>query len=246
MRQAELRQCLIQDLCSKKKLSSPGFSPSHRELNALHPELVRFLPTWSARYPCAKGDATPRIRGVALQARCYQLRLFREVQTVMDALAKHEIAFAVCKGVSVMSLAGLAPGDRILHDVDLLLRERDAVWVVDYLRSQGWKERMGKAGDRLRISHHVDWVSPAGNRLNLQWALLGEELNPDRVDQALERRIPLNPGCGLKGQGLSLRDQLFQSVIAGQESWKGGSIRWIVDSCLLLREEEREVPWSEL
>ncbi|WFB37406.1 nucleotidyltransferase family protein [Kiritimatiellota bacterium B12222] len=243
MRRSALRNHLLQDLCSPTPASSPTCSLSHRELHTLPPELVRYLPTWFARYPQATGDVIPRIRGVANQARLRQRLLFQEVQTVLDDFITRDISFAVCKGAAVLSLTGLHAGDRILYDVDVLVSKQDMAEVTDVLRRGGWKERMGNAEDRLRLSHHIDWVSPSGSRLNIQWALLGEALDAERVARALERKVPLREGFGLKGHSLSFQDQLFQSIIVGQDSWKGGSIRWVVDGCMLIQSAGDEIRW---
>lgn len=227
--QGDIGKRLCHDLSASVEASEPTFDVTSDQLEHIPGEVLRYLPTWRKKYPGDLGMIGKRIDGVARQAKIRQNRGIQEVSKVVDAFQEAQIEVGVCKGVSVMSLCGWNPGERICQDTDLLVHPSKALQAFEIIRSFGWSERMAAAEVRLKIAHQVDWTHPFGGRLNLQWGLLEEAPDADLVKQALSRMVTLQAGWEALGQGLHPEDQLFQSLVYGRDAWKGGCLKPWVD-----------------
>jgi hypothetical protein len=163
----------------------------------------------------------------------------------VDALHEAGIDVIVMKGGSLSVLAYPSVGARPMDDLDLLVREAQAIDALRVLLDLGWKLEPGGVPESMhqgqmseafrRIRHSTGLTGPAGHDIDLHWHATYAWCWPGADTGLWSSARPFELG-GRQVRALAAADELIVACVHGfLVNDLVAPIRWVTDSVMLVR-----------
>ena len=225
---------------------------SRVDIEKLEPASTRLLPLAAHRLNALRvqHQEMPRLQGVLRHAWATNLSHRRNVDALLNWLARESIDHVLLKGLPLAFCVYPNPGTRPMDDVDVFVPFGDAWRTMDLLQGNGWvpmqvppRRRKGRPeNESLWYQHGTAFRSPEGLNIDLHWFAL-EECSYLGADKRFwQRRVRLT-GSPI-GWQLAPEDQLLHLCVHGLRASPVSSIRWIADAVLLLRRQGQNLNWN--
>ncbi len=219
--------------------ASTALEDTRHEAALLLPPVYRNLARLRADDP-----EMPRLKGIYRHAWSRNQLIFQTGARAIRVLHGAGIDSLVLKGAALTFLAYRDRGARQMTDFDILVpRER----VMDAIAALGAAEihpheTFPDPARRVPVHHSTAFVDDRGQEIDLHWYALFQS-SPDHDLWAAAVPIEIE---GVTTKTLCPSDQLLQVCAHGAEWTPGGSLRWVVDSLVLLRAEGDSIDWERL
>jgi hypothetical protein len=162
------------------------------------------------------------LRQVYLYAAGENMRLYRDLAPVLQALHKNHIPVIALKGAHLAQIVYGNPALRSMVDIDLLVHKDDLGRAMEILESQGYKQHKHLAleADRTVIHHLPPLVKPGAVGIELHWTLvspfgpLAKQIDPFAIDlDQVWQRAQAVTLAGVETQVLSPEDLLLHLCV---------------------------------
>jgi hypothetical protein len=248
--------------------SRPAYAPGRRDSLLLHAALdpaPAALRAWSEAYDALGRDldradhevrallplvhtnlreagegheAMPQLRSLHRVSAFRNMRLLATVGGAVGRLADAGIDVIVFKGSALSALYYAHPADRMMGDVDILVRPGQAARAARLLESAGWVPK-GPLSMALRHDHSLRL--PPDTSLDLQWRPLHEPVPDDRF---WDGAVAVSVG-GLAARALNPADQLLVTCAHATYGDATGA-RWVADVAVIVRASGERLDWQRL
>ncbi len=200
---------------------------------------VRLFPLLASRLS-AEAGRDPRfgpLRRERLRAVASGARLERAARNANDFLTQAGIEFVVLKGFALTATVYREPGLRPFADIDLMVRPEAMPRIVELFQKAGWlpmRKYPDLTAERLIYLRAFAFISPDGVEVEIHW----------RQRSAFQWDMRADRDFWASLQSVEWRDRtwhvpasdwmLLDTIEHGMEWNEVHSIRWVVDSVLLL------------
>lgn len=207
---------------------------SHRLFPLIHEKL---LAAGFDRRPLAPLGRVRRRSGFAMSV------LLRDAESVIASLSSHGIEVMLLKGLALLHVCYPEPALRPMSDFDILVRRASALDAAAILEAEGWSSKRKIDVDSLAVQHGCEMVR-AGRRCDLHWSMMWEQTPAaDEVEWRRARQVRF-AGCEVRIPDYA--DLLVHLIVHGTRVGDGRTVRWIVDSGLLIRTIGEGMDWDEV
>ena len=148
-----------------------------------------------------------------------------EVVRVLDAEA---IPVVALKGAALLGRHYTDPGARMMNDIDVLVREADALRSLDALQASGWTPDMPvPSSTHLAFTHAQAVTHPTFVEADLHWRpfLIDAPLD---AEEALFERAEFDPATGTRVPDAT--DLLMMVCVHGRKPDMHSTCRWVADA----------------
>ena len=210
---------------------------------------VRLFPLLASRIS-AKAGQDPRfgpLRRERLRAVASSVKLQRAAQNVSDFFSQAGIDFVVLKGFALTATVYRESGLRPFADIDLMVRPEAVPKIAELLQKAGWlpkRKYPDLTAERLLYLRAFTFTSPDGLDVDIHW----------RQRSAFQWDMRADRDFWADLQSVEWKDRtwhvpgsnwmLLDTIEHGTEWNEVHSIRWVVDSILLL--ECVEIDWEKV
>jgi hypothetical protein len=186
----------------------------------------------------------PRLKGIYRFAWSRNQLLFRTGATAIEVLRAAGIQTIVLKGAALSVLSYRDPGARQMTDFDLLVPRARAMDAIAALREAGLRphEAFAEPERRVSVHHSTSFVDEREHELDLHWYALFQS-SPE--DEWWRASIPIEI-AGTPSRALCPADQLLQVCAHGAHWTPAGSMRWVADSLVLIRDSASGIDWDRV
>ncbi len=190
-----------------------------------------------------------RFKGVGRFSWYQNQVLVAAISPLLNSLNQAGIPFALLKGIAfVASIPDQMPL-RAMTDVDLLVRPMDVPAAMDNLADGGWSPYYGtiRFAKQELIDREVSCDFSAGRdrHVDLHWFVRKQNRWPNADAALWSRLVPVKLG-DVPCRALCFEDQVLHACIHGAP-WNGvGTIRWVTDATVILRERSEGFDWAYL
>jgi hypothetical protein len=183
-----------------------------------------------------------RLKGIYRHAWSRNQLIFRAGATAISVLHDAGIDVMALKGAALSISAYRDRGARQMVDFDLLVPRERVLDAIAALRAGGFQphEAFPDPVRRVPVHHSTAFVAPNGQEIDLHWYALWQS-SPDQ--DFWEATVPIEVDK-VASKTLCPTDQLLQVCAHGAEWTPTGSLRWIVDSLVLLRADAGSIDWG--
>ena len=188
-----------------------------------------------------------RFRGVGRFAWLLNQVLINAVRPVLSALNQANTPFVLLKGVAFIASLPKQLPLRAMTDIDLLVHKDDAASAIGILEASGWRPYYGRAkfvrNELIDRAISCDFQHGQHGHLDLHWYVLERNRWPN-ADAALWSRVKSVELAGEQCYAPCFEDQVLHAFVHGAP-WNGiGTIRWVTDSIILLRNKTETFDWN--
>ncbi len=190
----------------------------------------------------------PRLKGIFRRTWYKNQVLLNRLTDVLRLLQKNRIDVLTIKGAPLTARYYKPAGRRMMHDLDILVRPKDALRSVQLLVSDNWTTmnpefpKLSEECLRTRYATHIQ--DNIGIELDVHWYALSSCCYPvaDRSFWSRAIQVRIND---VETHTLSATDHLLHVCVHGVTSHNTCPMRWITDALTILRSHD-EVNWSAL
>ncbi|MEI9989067.1 MAG: nucleotidyltransferase family protein [Rhizomicrobium sp.] len=210
---------------------------------------VRLFPLLASRIS-AKAGQDPRfgpLRRERLRAVAASAKLERAARNVSDFFAQAGIDFVVLKGFALTATVYRESGLRPFADIDLMVRPEAVPKIVDLLQKAGWlpkRKYPDLTAERLLYLRAFAFTSPDGLDVDIHWRQRGAFQWDMRVDRDFWANLRSAEWKDRSWRVPGFDWMLLDTIEHGTEWNEVHSIRWVVDSVLLL--DRAEIDWEKV
>jgi hypothetical protein len=218
---------------------STALDDARHEAALLLPAVYRNLSRIGADDP-----EMPRLKGIYRHAWSRNQLIFRTGARAISVLHEAGIETLALKGAALSLSAYRDGGARQMVDFDLLVPRERVVNAIAALRAGGIHPHHSfpEPERRVPVHHSTAFVDSTGQEIDLHWYALWQS-SPDDAFWAAAVPIEIDR---VQAKTLCPTDQLLQVCAHGAEWTPSGSLRWIVDSLVLLRAAAGSIDWERL
>jgi hypothetical protein len=200
----------------------------------------------------APPEITERLHHVYLASATRNVRLFRAVANILNALRSANIPVIPLKGACLAEAVYDNIALRPMGDVDLLVRPGDLAQALEVLRGLGYVASHPFDMESVRqVAHHMPQLSKPGEvTIELHWTIVNPCRNIRFDDRDLEgvwsRAMPVKIG-GVDALMLSPMDLLWHLCLHAsvQHRFDGIGLRDFWDMALVIRRYADEIDWEQ-
>ncbi len=239
-RQALLLHAALDAPADALRAWAPAYDALERDLRHADQHARTLLPLVYANL-CAAGaehEAMPELRTLHRVSAFRNERQLRTAGRAVSELADAGIEAVLFKGAAMCALYYAHPGDRMMADVDVLVRPDDAPRAAQVLERAGW-ESTARPGIGLR--HALGFGIPPDAGLDLHGRPVHEPVDPEPFWQAAGAASI----GGAEVRVLHPSDELLVMCVHAQYPNARGT-RWVADVAVLVRAAGKRLDWQRL
>lgn len=196
----------------------------------------------------AAAPIRPILDQATIVARGTNLRLVHALAGVLDRLTAVGIDALVLKGSALALLHYEHPGDRPMHDLDVLVRPHEVLTALTALREDGWRYLVlpddARIERHLAVRHSVALVR-GDLELDLHWHVMTESVGTGLDDALWAASVPLDV-LGRTTRTLGPTDQVLHTVVHGLCWNPVPTIRWVADAHTVITSAGTDLDWRRL
>ena len=166
----------------------------------------------------------------------------------LRALHGRGIPIMLLKGAALNALYGKQYGIRLIGDVDVLVRQEDALRAARVLSDLGWKMKgrpRDVTPDLISVSKGHGYLHPEGGDLDLHWHPFPDDLVLAH-EEPVWRYAVQTPIGDVPTLAPSPTDLLLHVCMHGWAWSPHPPFRWIADAMTILRASQSELDWGRL
>lgn len=186
-----------------------------------------------------------RLRGAVRYYWVQRQGLERELASVLETLARHDIPTLLLKGAALNGTA-YEDGARLMSDLDVVVPRRDARQAMAAMQAEGWTPQF-RDPDRLpQVTHGCHFRRGAMGHLDLHWDFFhGRHLADDEQEEIWQASHAVERGGTTTGV-LCPADQLLHTCEHGLRYNETPPIRWLADAYQIIRRLGDNLDWQRL
>ncbi len=188
-----------------------------------------------------------RLRGVYKRTWLKNHAFLHAMTSLAGDLERAGIPMLVVKGLPQAFSYYADAGQRVMNDMDLLVRPNDATAVAGIMARRGycqsgvlptqtWRQVM-------RTRHALAFINEGGEELDLHWYILHHDARHNVDDVFWTSSIPLEAG-GVKFRAPSAALHLFLILAHGLNPCSSTKTQWVADAVTVLRMKP-ELDWEK-
>jgi hypothetical protein len=170
---------------------------------------------------------------------------FHHMAELLRAFDGAGIQTILLKGSALATLFYADAGLRPMMDIDLLVRQRDALPAIRLLQRLGWKSKYEPPEALLPFEHAVEFTNANFQNLDLHWRALWEGAQAAGDDDFWAASISAEIGGGA-ARTLNPSDHLLHVCVHGAKWNETAPLRWVADALLIIRSQRYRVDWARL
>jgi hypothetical protein len=192
------------------------------------------------------GPAVDTLREVHRRTWMRNQRLVRGLLTVLSLFDRVGIPAIVLKGAPLLWFYYQDFGQRMMHDVDLLIAEDDLPRAAVALQETGWQFTKPLPDlDFVPFLHAVACAHPSFGELDLHWRPFLVD-SPRQVEGELRRRAVWRVVGDMDVQVPDASDLLILVLVHGGKPDGKSACRWVTDAVTIIRAADPSLDWDAL
>jgi hypothetical protein len=211
---------------------------------------IQVLPQlyWSLKKERVDAPMMGRLKGVYRRAWAKNQWLLRQMMPALQSLYERRISILLLKGTALNVLYGKRCGIRLVGDMDVLVKEEDAVPAVAAVAELGWHPKghqFAVTSDFVSVSKGMGLEHDNGGSLDLHWHMFREDLVPGSEQAVWQNALSTSIG-GVPILAPSPTDMLLHVCVHGWAWCRHPPFRWVVDAMTVMECSGSQVDWDRL
>lgn len=167
----------------------------------------RLRPLWVRLDP----DFRDRLQSANVAATAQSMLAIHSCSTVLERFERAGITAVAFKGIGLIGTL-YGPGDRMMTDIDLLIRPRDVRLASDILRVMNFSSKMDSLqGYAYPVHEECHWIDKYGVELDLHWRI-GATPPPEMTAEKILSRSDIVKTCNVKLRVPSPLDSIMLTI----------------------------------